>query len=247
MEIWAHRGARLDRPENTLAAFEAAVHAGADGIELDVHLSADGALVVRHDPDLPLPRGPRVRLEHLTLAQIQGVNVGSRKHGFHAVPTLDEVYELLKPTSVTVNIEVKVGRAPYVGIVDKVLAAQRDARMPGRVVYSSFHHQCLVEILAASPDAEVAPLLRDSLVTPWTYVLSLGARAVHPQYKTLMVDGVLDGYRDAGIAVRPWTVGQPALWRTLTQEGVDAILTDDPRAAVAVRNSVAKGGGVDAG
>ena len=72
--VWAHRGASVSFPENTLSAFQGAIDAGADGVELDVHLSSDGRLVVTHDEDTVRVTGKQGRIATMTLAEIRALN-----------------------------------------------------------------------------------------------------------------------------------------------------------------------------
>ncbi|WNM23410.1 glycerophosphodiester phosphodiesterase family protein [Demequina capsici] len=246
-EIWAHRGARLVAPENTLAAFAAAAEVGADGVELDVHLTADGRLTVRHDPLLTLPDGSVVPLAQLTRAEVAQADVGDAGSGVHRVPHLSEVLELLSPTSMRVNVEIKVGtKAPYRGIGEAVASAVRGARWADRVVVSSFDHVGLLEVREHAPGLELAPLYADGLARPWDYAAMLGVKAMHPFAPTLQRPGTVESFRAAGIAVRPWTVIDPAEMRAFMQAEVDAVIVDDPATAIAVRDVVAAGAKGDA-
>lgn len=228
--IWAHRGSRLRAPENTMAAFALAVDEGADGIELDVHLTADGHLVVRHDSDVLLPDGARALIRDLSLAQVRRVEP--------AAPQLQEVFDLLAPSRQSLNIEVKNGPILYPGIEEALIAAHRSSGMTERLVYSSFNHVSLVALRALEPSIKIAPLYEEALVDPWIYARHLGADATHPYFPTLALPGMIEGFSDAGIAVRAWTVNDPADWRWLIHAGIDAIITDDPAGAIAVRDEL---------
>ncbi|WP_062377238.1 glycerophosphodiester phosphodiesterase family protein [Demequina pelophila] len=236
--IWAHRGARVEAPENTLAAFAAAIDAGADGIELDVHLTADGRLVVHHDETVVLPTGEPALLRDLPYEAVRTIDVGTPGAGVHRIPTLDQVFALLAPTDLTLNVEIKDGLVRYPGIEGAVLAAERGSGMAERIVYSSFNHHTLVALRRLRRGVDIAPLYTEALVEPWLYARRLGARAVHPFHPTLAFPGTFEGFEESGIELRPWTVNDPAAWRSLTLAGVDAIMTDDPRAAVKVRDEV---------
>ncbi|WP_084127180.1 glycerophosphodiester phosphodiesterase family protein [Demequina sp. NBRC 110054] len=238
-QIWAHRGARLAAPENTLAAFAEAAAAGADGVELDVHLTADDRLVVRHDPDLRLPDGSLVPLAALTRAEVDLADVGDGISGAHRVPHLWEVLDLLEPTGLAVNIEIKVGRAaPYRGIAEGVAETVRAAGMRDRVIVSSFDHVGLLEMRDHDDALPLAPLYEVGLARPWDYARMLGVSALHPQIATLQRPGTVESFRAAGIAIRPWTVNEPAHLSAMLLAGVDAVIVDDPAAAVAIRRDL---------
>jgi len=241
--IWAHRGSRLRAPENTMQAFELAVAEGADGIELDVHLTSDGHLVVRHDPTVTLLDGSTVLIRDLTLDQLQGVDVRGAHEGSHAcgalrVPELAEVLDLLAPTSLTLNVEIKNGHVLYQGIEAAVIASHRASGMAERIVYSSFNHVTLVDLSEREPSVSIAPLYEEALFEPWDYARRMGAQAAHSHYLALGLAGMIDGFAAAGMAVRAWTVNTDADMRALIGAGIDAIITDDPAAAVAVRDEV---------
>lgn len=230
--IWAHRGSRLRAPENTMEAFELAVQEGADGIELDVHLTADRRVAVRHDPDVLMPDGTSALIRDLTLAQLRLAE--------QAVPELSDVFDLLAPTSLALNIEAKNGPVLYQGIEEALIACHRASGMSERLVYSSFNHVTLVALRALDPSVAIAPLYEEALVDPWIYARHIGADAVHPYFPTLGLPGMIDGLRDAGVAVRAWTVNDPADWRALTLAGIEVLITDDPAGAIAVRDEVQK-------
>ena len=236
--IWAHRGSRLRAPENTMAAFELAVAEGADGIELDVHLTADGHLVVRHDPTVTFPDGTTALIRDLTLHELGGIDVGTQEAGAARIPELHEVFDLLAPTGLVLNVEAKNGPILYQGIEDALIAAHRASGMADRLVYSSFNHLTLVALREREPSVSIAPLYEEALVDPWVYARHMGADAVHPYYPTLGLPGMIDGFRDAEVAVRAWTVNAEADLRALMGSGIDTIITDDPAAALEVRKEI---------
>jgi glycerophosphoryl diester phosphodiesterase len=221
-----------------MPAFELAVAEGADGIELDVHLTSDGRLVVRHDPDVTLPDGSTALIRDLTFDQVRGVNVGTEASGATRIPELAEVFALLAPRSLVLNVEVKNGPALYPGIEDALIAAHRASGMTERLVYSSFNHLTLVALREREPSVDIAPLYEEALVDAWAYALHMGATAAHPYYLTLGLAGTIEGFAAAGVKVRAWTVNAEADMRALIGAGIDTIVTDDPAAAIAVRDEI---------
>ena len=121
IKIYAHRGASAYAPENTLPAFQAAMEQGADGIELDVHLSRDGELVVIHDEELDRTTNGTGLVKDHTLAELKKLcaDNGMSGYGDVRIPTLQEVLELVKPSGMLVNIELKTGILWYEGIEKK--------------------------------------------------------------------------------------------------------------------------------
>lgn len=240
-QIWAHRGDRANAAENSIRAFALAVEHGADGIELDVHLSADGQLVVHHDEHVLLADGSRAAIAQLSDPQLRGLRVGDERLGRQPVPTLPEVFELLAPTRLQLNVEIKYGATTRPGIEEAVLEAGRVSGLAERIVYSSFNHFALLRLRELDQDLEIAPLYADGLVEPWRYLRQLDVEAVHPAVWNLRVPGVLAGLQEHGFTVRTWTVNEPADWRWLVAAGIEAIITDHPREAVQLRESLVDG------
>lgn len=231
--IWAHRGARTCAPENTLEAFERAIAQKSDGIELDVHLSGDGQLVVAHDETVDRMSDGRGRIVDKTLAELRALDFSKGFGSFSPtrIPTLREVYDLIRPTSLTVNVEIKTGLVLYPGIEQKLVSLAGEMHMSDRVLYSSFNHYSLLSLRAIDPPARIGLLYTEALVDPHLYALHLKADAIHPFYPTLQAPGVLEGCRAHGIGVHPWTVNDPDMIRQLIRMGVQAIITDYPERA----------------
>ena len=151
-QVWAHRGASAYAPENTLEAFRLAAEMGADGVELDVQLSRDGELVVAHDETIDRVSSGTGYIKDYTLAQLKKLSFNRLFPKFKdaRIPTLKEVYELLKPAGLTVNVELKTGIILYPEIEEKILALTASMGMEDRVIYSSFCHPSLVRLKAVS-------------------------------------------------------------------------------------------------
>lgn len=234
-KVWAHRGASAYAPENTIPAFRLAMEQGADGIELDVQLSSDGKLMVIHDERVDRTSNGKGRVADMTCQQLKKLDFsnGMQNYAFTRIPTLKEVYGLLRGGDLTVNVEIKYGEVEYPGIWDKLIQLERDMGMQGRVTYSSFNHYVLKKIRELDPDAEIGLLYSCALVDPWVYAGYLKADAIHPEYRiALGSPGLLEGCRNAGIAVNAWTVNDPDAAHLLAQANVNAILTNSPDVAL---------------
>lgn len=115
-KVWAHRGASGYAPENTLEAFKKAEKMKADGVELDVQLTKDGELVVIHDETVDRVSGEKGFVKDYTLKELKRLNVSKHMPSYDKktrIPTLDEVFDLLKNTEMTINIELKNGIVQY--------------------------------------------------------------------------------------------------------------------------------------
>ncbi len=228
--IWAHRGASAHVLENTLAAFDAAAKAGADGIELDTMPCRTGELVVFHDDDLQRLAGRPERIAELSLTELRAIELP----GGHRVPLLAEVLDACR--DVEINVELKSPGPARAGALPAAAARMiRDLRATDRVLVSSFDPWALVQLHGAAPELATALLFHAGLplparrgwMGPW-----VGASAMHPEH-VLCSASVIAGWRKAGYAVNVWTVDDPARLRELASWGIDGVFANDPAAALA--------------
>lgn len=243
-QIWAHRGARAQAPENTLPAFELAVSQGADGVEFDVQVTADGALVVIHDETVERTTDGHGRVVAYSLAQLQRLDASAGKEGFEGVqiPTLHQVLELLAPTGLTLNIELKNSIEDYPGLEERVLDAVAEFAIADRVVLSTFNHYSLRRLLELESPSELGMLYTDPLYRPWRYAAKLGVAALHPPARYVTGARFVRKAHSAGLAVRPWVVNGERKLTRMFRWGVDAVFTDYPERALALRDAEAKKG-----
>lgn len=224
--VWGHRGASAYAPENTLAAFRLAAEQGADGVELDCQLSADGVPVVIHDETLDRTTDATGPVKECTAAELARVDAGRGEH----VPTLEEVFAALADTRCEVNVELKNSIEPYPGLEQAVLDVVAAAGFADRVWFSSFHHYSMRLVRELDPSARVGFLYSESLLDPWLYARTLEGAALHPYWPTLTIPGVLEGCRDAGVRTHAWTVNDAEAMRALQR--VDALITNHPDVAL---------------
>jgi glycerophosphoryl diester phosphodiesterase len=219
-QVMAHRGASRACPENTIAAFHAAVALGADLVEFDVRLTADGALAVHHDPVLADGRA----LHRTPAADLP-----------ETVPLLAAALDACRP--LPVNVEIKnsprePGFDPHDRAAVAVAAVVAAHDLVGRVIVSSFHLPALDRIRAADPAIETAYLVRRITGSAWlrAAVVERGHRGVHP-WHGLLTRRHVERCRSLGLAVRPWTVDDPGRVALLARWGVDAVCTNVPDVA----------------
>lgn len=227
--IFAHRGSSAEAPENTMAAFRLAVEQGADGLELDIHMSRDGHLVVIHDETLQRTTRARGLVVQRTAAELARTDAGKRFPAYKGepVPRLEEVLELAKDEGLLVNIELKIGRMPYFCMEEEAIKQVRRFRLEQQAIFSSFERAQLVRLKTLAPDIETAVLYRRMLPAPVEYACSLGASALHPHYQIVTPEMVAAAHR-SGLAVRPYTVDKQRNMRWLAELGVDALITNVP-------------------
>lgn len=235
-KIWAHRGASEYAPENTLEAFSLAVSQGADGVELDVQLSADGEIVVIHDEWIDRVSDGSGWVRDYTLKELKSFRFQKTHPEYQdaRIPTLREVYELLKPTDLEINVELKTGIMPYPGLTQKVWQLGREMDMNDRIWYSSFRHQSVLELKATAPEARTGFLYQDGYLGMPEYALKYGVMALHPALYLMQDEAAVRECRDRGICLHVWTVNEPEHIRMLASYGVEAVITNRPDVAVQV-------------
>ena len=241
-KVFAHRGASAYAPENTLPAFALAARQGADGIELDVHLSKDGELVVIHDETLDRTTNGTGAVKDHTLAELQALCAGNGMSGFDGarIPTLREVLELVRPTGMLVNIELKTSLVWYDGIEEKTLALVEALGMQERVIYSSFNHYSIERVRQLAPQAQTAYLFADIICDVEKYAAAHGVGGLHPGLCNVRMADFLHTYLASGLAVRVWTVNEADDLRWLLAAGAD-VITNAPARALAVRAALQGG------
>ena len=232
-EIVGHRGAAGLAPENTLEGFAAAVAAGVDRIELDVRRTSDRRVVVFHDfkldrlhPDADGRIGRTV--SRCTLAQMREIDVGAAlgRPGCH-VPSLDETLDAFG-SRVPLNVEVKGSGADGLLALQLTADLVRERRLEEAVLLSSSHPSVLRRAQVSVGEIDRALIVsRKSSGDPIAVATGMACRAIHPE-QSLVSDALLARCREAGLAVRPWTVNEEAEMRRLVDRGVDGIVTDRP-------------------
>lgn len=235
--ILGHRGASAYAPENTLPAFALALEQGADGVELDVHLSKDGELVVMHDERVDRTTNAKGFIKDMTLAELRSLDAscGMPEYRGVGIPTLSEVYGLFQGSDKLINVEIKTDIFDYPGICDKLLALEDSMGMNGRIIYSSFNHYTICELLSKRPSAKAGLLYMSIFAAPWNYALNLKASCLHPHFITLSkTPDMAAECRRLGIETNVWTVNESEWMERLAKMGVTSIITNKPDLAQTV-------------
>lgn len=230
VQIWAHRGASGYAPENTLEAFWLAYEMGADGIELDVQLTSDRQIVVLHDETVNRTSDGTGYVAELTLEKLKTLHFNKihPEYAKAAIPTLQEVLALVKPTQMIVNIELKTGVNFYEGIEEAVLKLVQDMGMEDRVIYSSFNHSSIMRIKRLKPDATCGFLYCDGIYKAAEYAKIYGIEALHPSLNNMQYPQLIEQCRDVDIKLHVWTVNEKRDIQQMLDLGVDAIITNYP-------------------
>ena len=232
--IWGHRGASGHAPENTLPAFKMAANMGADGVELDIQQTKDGVIVVCHDETIDRTSSGAGWLKDFTFEELRRLDFSNGNAAYEDVkiPTMEEVFYLLAPTGLTINIELKTGIIFYENIEEKILDLTKKMGWEDRVIYSSFNHYSVRKIKELDPGAKVGLLYGDGPIDMPGYGRRLGADALHPAFYNLQYPDYMEDCRRYGLDVNVWTVNSTADLMQCREYGVNAVITNYPDKAL---------------
>jgi len=251
IRVLGHRGARATRPENTIPAFEYAIAAGVDALELDTAVTRDNIVVVSHDPILDsqfcVGGPPEAVIRQLALMEVQQCDCGAlRNPDFMRqepvpgtrMPTLDQVLDLAPRGEFEFNIEIKSfpGRPDLAPAPEEfaslVLESVRQRRLEMRVILQSFDFRVLQAMKRLAPEIRLSALYSGPPRNFVTIAREAGAGIVSPDQSLVTTEQVRAAHQ-AGLQVVPWTANTPAQWDRLIASGVDGIISDDPKVLLA--------------
>jgi glycerophosphoryl diester phosphodiesterase len=234
--VIAHRGDKTHAPENTLSAFRTAADNGADAVEFDVKLTADGHVVVIHDANVDRTTDGSGKVSRLPLVALKELDAGSwysASFGGERIPTLDEIFETVGKR-LYMNVELTNYATPLDGLVGKVAETVRKFGLEKRVLFSSFFARNLIHARKLLPEVPCGLLT-------WAGWLGWPGRtfgfrrrtyqALHP-YLSDVTAGLVARVHAAGKRVNVWTVNSDEDLKRLIGLGVDGIFTDDPGRAL---------------
>ncbi len=225
----AHRGASGECPENTLQAFRRAVELGAEMIECDLQLTADGHVVVIHDESVDRTTDGTGQVHEMTLAEIRALDAGAWRgpaHDGERIPTLEEVLDTVLPLA-ELNLELKGEAVGSHLVLATLLAVTRRGGL-ARVLFSSFDGAMLERVREASPHARIAVLWgAEPFADAWRRAGDVGAEAFHPHAGTVGADLVAEA-AERGLATNVWTVNQVERVVELVAMGVSGVISDHP-------------------
>ncbi len=227
---FAHRGASGHAPENTMAAFRLAIEQGADGIEFDLHQTADGGLVILHDFTLKRIAGDPREVRRLSLKQVRSTPIGtgrSAKFKNERIPTLKEVMGLVR-NGPLLQIELKRGSPYYPDIEHRLLEAVLDNGLLNRVLISSFDTAALKTLRGLDPKVRIGLLTRTSGPGEiFREAESISAHSIHLSRRRFS-SALLKGAHARGLSVYLYTVNRPDEMKRYLEMGADGLFTDYP-------------------
>jgi glycerophosphoryl diester phosphodiesterase len=236
--IASHRGGAILWPENSVTAFRASAALAVEQVELDVHLSADDAVVVIHDATLDRTTEARGPVRARSLAELRQVRL--KGAAGETVPTLAEVAAILAPTQIGLRVELKAdaeGRC-YPGLLSRTLAVLAGAGMAGRVAVTSFQAGLAAEAVGLVEEViwlVSPPVMRDiglAGAIAAAQAQGVGGIGLHES----LCDAVaVAEVRQAGLVPGAWAVNGESTIRRVLALGVAVFTTDDPVTALRLR------------
>ncbi len=242
-KIYCHRGYSGLYPENTMLAFEKGIETGADGMEMDVHLTKDGEVVVFHDERLERVTDGTGFLRDHTLKELKKLDASGRFRGqvpAQRIPTLEEYLSLIAPTGMMTNIEFKTEMFEYPGLEEKVLELVSKFGLADKMIFSSFHCDTVLRLKKLAPHIPCGLLQQNKMKAPGAgrIVRDLGLEAYHPMFVQLLRAGVLRDAKEQGLQVNTYTPNHSLFLRCLLRQGVDGIITNFPERAMKLRKRI---------
>ena len=218
----AHRGAKGYEPENTLQAFQKALDLNADGIELDVHLSADGHIMVIHDETIDKMTNGKGFVNTLSLPELKSFLISEK----HEIPTLKEVFDLVNKKCF-INIELKDANTltKVVSLIDEYISEKNWSY--DHFIVSSFDWNALKEVHNFDSKIPIGVLTETNLDLALAFAETIKAKAIHPYYHLLNEENTKK-IQKKGFLVLPWTVNIKEDIQKIKSFKVDGIITDFP-------------------
>lgn len=242
--VMAHRGGAGLWPENTMYAFTQAIEMGVDVLEMDMHSTAEGVLVIIHDSTVDRTTNGTGRVNDLTLAQLEKLDAGYRwspdggktfpfRGRGLTVPTLEEVFAKFPGTRL--NIDIKQEQPSVVrpfcwmiresGMTDKVMVASFKSE-----VLDEFRREC-AEVATSASVADVRKFLASHTASPETAHAAMANALQVPEYaggRQVLTREFVEAAHRRHLEVHAWTINDQAAMRRLLEIGVDGIITDYP-------------------
>lgn len=240
---FAHRGFSGKYPENTMLAFRKAVEAGADGIELDVHLSKDGEIVIMHDERVNRTTDGEGFIADYTYDELLNFDASADfmgEYGVNRIPTLREYFEFIKPIDgFLTNIELKTDRNEYPGIEAKTAALIAEFDLADRIIISGFNHYSVLRFKKIMPEVKCGFLYDCRMAMAGEYAESRGVECMHPKHTGLTEENVPE-IKSHGIEINAWTVNTSEDVSRLYSLGITSVIGNYPDMAKETIESLMK-------
>ncbi|MGO4905695.1 glycerophosphodiester phosphodiesterase [Flavobacterium sp. W20_MBD1_R3] len=217
-----HRGAKGYEPENTLVSFQKAIDLQVDGIELDVHLSADGEIIVIHDETIDRTTNGKGFVKALSLHKLKAFRI----EGKYQIPTLHEVFDLVNQDCL-INIELKSFEATdkVVSLIEKYVT--KKGWKYDRFLVSSFDWNALQQVAFLNDKIPIGVLTETDLDLALAFAKFIQAKSIHPHFKLLTKENT-GKIQEKGLQVFTWTVNEAEDIQKIKTFNVNGIITDFP-------------------
>ncbi len=219
-----HRGAKGYAPENTLLAFQKAIDMGVDGIELDVHISLDGAIMVIHDPTIDDTTNGKGAVNKLSLQEIQSFVINETHDG--RIPTLEEVFDLVNQRFF-INIELKNYETTesVVALIEKYVSEKKWEYTD--FIVSSFDWNALQQVCFLNDEIPIGVLTATNLDLAIAFAKFIKAKSIHPYFHLLTKENILL-MQKKGFEIYTWTVNEIEDIHKIKLLNPNGIITDFP-------------------
>lgn len=253
-QVFAHRGYSGYYPENTMIAFQKAVEAGVQGIELDVQCSKDFELMIIHDEELKRTTNGSGYVKDFTKDELKQLDASAKMYKkirketcskgspmdelkVQKIPTLREYFEFVKDKNIITNIELKTSIFEYEGIEEKVIQLVDEFNLQDNVWYSSFNHYTLLRCQAIRPNASYGFLIDSWNIDMGSYTKKYHGATVNARYPYFKKE-IVDDLHQHGIGTQAWTSNTNEALQWLIKNGVDVLITNYPERAFQVLESM---------
>ena len=217
-----HRGAKGYEPENTLVSFQKALNLHVDGIELDVHLSADGEIIVIHDETIDRTTNGKGFVNTLSLRELKTFLIDEN----YEIPTLTEVFELVNQKCL-INIELKSydSTDKVVSLIEKYVS--KKGWKNDRFLVSSFDWNALQQVAFLNDKIPIGVLTETNLDLALAFAKFIQAKSIHPYFHLLTKENT-EQIQEKGLQVFPWTINKLEDIQKIKTYNVNGIITDFP-------------------
>lgn len=232
LEIIAHRGFSAIAPENTLAAFAAALEQGANSVEFDLQLSADGVPVVIHNPTLEKTTGTPGSVTDKTLKELKNLDAGAwfaPKFAGEKIPTLSETLEILKPLNKHIYLDVKPHCQWSDSQVNDLVNLLIEQNWQKKCIVSSFNPQFVEQVRQTNAGLNLGYIVAnaDDYQTELAKAVNQGNSVMISEYHLLLKNpDLVEQSRNQGVDIVVWTVDDPDDFEALLEIGIRRIVTN---------------------
>lgn len=217
-----HRGAKGYAPENTLLSFQKAIEMGVDGIELDVHLSADGQIIVIHDATIDRTTNGQGVVNSLSLRELKGFRIENE----HEIPTLIEVFNLVnKRCFINIELKGKGTALPVLALIEKYVSKKN--WQYHHFLISSFDWVSLLDIHLAQPAIPLGVLTEYDIDLAFAFAKYIQAQSIHSYFHLLSKEKTAN-MQEEGFRILAWTVNETEDIQKIKSFHINGIITDYP-------------------